>query len=107
MRRDLILAVTEGESAVEAGVVDDCLQTHFDAVHQMTLVSGDGVPRSIEFWLDLPGSPAWTSFAHVENNVCFLFDGNTALIREGGTTRTAPTTQALNNPGEGPTGRVE
>ena len=83
MRRDLILAVTEGDLAAEAGVVDACLQAHFDAVRPMTLVSGDGVPRPIEFWLDLPGSPAWTSFAHVENNACFLFDGNIALIRQG------------------------
>jgi hypothetical protein len=86
MRRDLLVAVTEGDLAVEASVVDMCLQAHFEAVRPMAFVSGDVVPRPIEFWLDLPGTAGWTRFAHVDNNVCFLFDGNTALIREGGLT---------------------
>jgi hypothetical protein len=87
LRRDLLIAVTNGELAVEASVVDSCLQAHFEAVEQMALVPGDVLPRPIEFWLDLPGTPAWTSFAHVESNVCFLIDANTALVREGGVTR--------------------
>jgi hypothetical protein len=50
----------------------------------MALVAGHVAVRPIEFWLDLPGTPRWTSFAHVENNVCFLIDGSTALILDGG-----------------------
>ena len=50
----------------------------------MALVAGDVAVRPIEFWLDLPGTPSWTSFAHVENDVCVLLDGSTALVLDGG-----------------------
>ena len=84
--RELLLAVTNGELAAEASVVDACLREHFEAVERMALASGDVVPRPIEFWLDLPGTPGWTSFAHLEHNVCFLIDANTALARKAGPT---------------------
>jgi hypothetical protein len=80
LRRNRLIAVTEGDLVAEADAVDACLQTHFGAVGQMTLVPGHVAVRPIEFSLDLPGTPGWTSFAHVENNVCFLIEGNTALI---------------------------
>lgn len=84
LRRDLLIAVTEGDLAAEADAVDACLQMHFGTVRQMALVAGHVAVRPIEFWLDLPGTPSWTSFAHVENNVCFPIDGSTALILDGG-----------------------
>jgi hypothetical protein len=59
---------------------------HFGAVRQMALVAGHVAVRPIEFWLDLPGTPSWTSFAHVENDVCVLLDGSTALVLDGGLT---------------------
>jgi hypothetical protein len=79
MRRELLIAVTAGDLAEEVSAVDAWLQAHFEADQQMAIVSGDVMPKPIEFWLDLPGTPGWTSFAHVANNVCFLVDGNTAL----------------------------
>jgi hypothetical protein len=86
MRRDLLVAVSEGDLTEEAGVVDACLQFHFEAADQMALLSGEIAPKPIEFWVDLPDTPGWTSFAHVAGDVCFLFEGTIALIRESEST---------------------
>jgi hypothetical protein len=82
----LLLAVTNGELAAEAHVVDACLNSHFEAVGRMALASCDVAARPIEFWLDLPGTPGWTGFARLEHEVCFPIDANTALVREAGPT---------------------
>ena len=86
LRRDLLIAVTDGDVPAEASDIDMCLQTHFRTVQPMTLVPGHAEVRPIEFWLDLPGTPGWTSFGHVGGNVCFLVDGSVALVRDGGIT---------------------
>lgn len=86
LRRDLLVAVTDGDLAAEASDVDVCLQTHFGAAQPMALVPGDAELKPIEFWLDLPGTPGWTSLGRVESNLCFLIDGSFALVREGGLT---------------------
>jgi hypothetical protein len=40
----------------------------------------------IEFWLDLPGTPSWKSFGHIDAQTCFLIDGGLALVRRDGLT---------------------
>jgi hypothetical protein len=87
LRRDLLIAVTDGDVAAEASDVDMCLQAHFGAVQQMALVPGDAEVKPIEFWLDLPGTPGWTNFGHVGSNLCFLVDGSFALIGDGSLAR--------------------
>lgn len=84
LRRDLLIAVTDGELMLAASDIDKCLQMHFGAVQPMTRVPGDSNIEGIEFWLDLPGTLGWTSFGQVGSNLCFLVDGSVALIREGG-----------------------
>jgi hypothetical protein len=86
LRRDLLIAVTDGDLTAEASDVDMCLQTHFGAVQQMALVPGHAEVKPIEFWLDLPGTPGWTCFGRVGSNLCFLVDGSVALVRDGGLT---------------------
>jgi hypothetical protein len=86
LRRDLLIAVTDGDVSVEASDVDMCLQAYFGAVQQMALVPCDAEVKPIEFWLDLDGTPGWTSFGHVRSNVCFLVDGRVALVGDGGLT---------------------
>ena len=82
MHRDLLIAVTDGDLAPETSAVDTCLQAHFGAVQQMTLVPGNAEVKPIEFWLDLPGTPGWTSFGHMGSSLCFLVDGSIALVRD-------------------------
>jgi hypothetical protein len=84
IRRDLFLAGTEGDLAAEMSDVDMYLRAHFRAVRQMVLVPVDAEVKPIEFWLDLPDTPGWTSFGHVGSNLCFLFGGSVALVRDGG-----------------------
>ena len=86
LRRDLLIAVTDGDLAAEATDVEMCLQTHFATVRQMALVPGDAEVTPIEFWLDLPGIPGWVNFGRVGSNLCFLVDGSVALVRDGALT---------------------
>jgi hypothetical protein len=84
LRREFLIAVTDGDLAAEGSAVDTCLQTHFGAVQPMRLVPGDAEVMPIEFWLDLPGAPAWTSFGRVGSGLCVLVDASVALVREDG-----------------------
>jgi len=86
MRRDFLIAVTDGDLAAETSAIDKCLQAHFGAVQQMALVPGNAEVKPMEFWLDLPGTPGWTSFGHVGSGLCFLVDGSIAIVREDGLT---------------------
>ena len=80
LRRNLLTAVTEGDLAPEADAVDARLQMHFGAVRPMALMADHVTLKPIEFWLDLPGTPSWTSFAHADKDVHVLLDGNMALV---------------------------
>lgn len=86
MRRDLLIAVTDGDLAAETSAIDECLQAHFRAAQQMTIVPGNADIKPIEFWLDLPGIPGWTRFGNVGSCLCFLVDESIAIVREGGLT---------------------
>ncbi len=91
MRRELLIAVTDGDLTTEADLVDQCLQDNYRGMHRMELVPLKAEVTPIEFWLDLPGIPGSKSFAHVQGHVCLLIDGSTALIREGEHPALAPT----------------
>jgi hypothetical protein len=81
VRRDLVIAVTDGDLSAEIGAVDQSLQEHYEALDPMDLDVEKAEIRPIEFWLDLPGTPGWKSFAHLEDQVCFVLNEATALVR--------------------------
>jgi hypothetical protein len=80
----LLVAVTDGDLMHEANAVDMCLHAHFGSVEPMAIARNHSGVRPIEFWLDLPGTPGWTSFGHAEGSVCFLIDGEFAIIEKKG-----------------------
>ena len=80
VRRDLVIAVTEGDLPTEIRAVDRSLQDHYGALVPTHLTAESAVIEPIEFWLDLPGTPGWKRFAHVEDRVCFLLDEHTVLM---------------------------
>jgi len=81
VRRDLVIAVTDGDLSAEIGAVDQILQEHYGASAPMHLIE-NAAAKPIEFWLDLQGTPAWKCFAHVENHVCCLLNEAAALVYE-------------------------
>lgn len=81
VRCDLVLAATDGDLATELSAVDQCLQDHYGAMDPMELAPEDVVVRPVEFWLDLPGTPGWKSFARVEDQVCIVLHETVALVR--------------------------
>jgi hypothetical protein len=81
VRRDLVIAVTDGDLAAEISAVDQSLQEHYEALDPMDFGSEKAEIRPIEFWLDLPGTPGWKSLAHVEEQVCFVLNETTTLVR--------------------------
>ncbi len=81
LRRDWLLAVTDGELRIEADVVDDWLRTCFRAAEPMEFCGDAGKSRPIEFWLEDSVGAGWTSFAHVPDGVCMLLGGGTARPR--------------------------
>jgi len=86
LHRPAVIAVTEGDLAAEADAVDRCLSQSYTARRPVEEVPSNIPARPIEFWLDLPGTPGWSSFAHVRDQVGFLVEGNRALLSEGGLT---------------------
>jgi hypothetical protein len=86
IRRNLLIAVTNGDLGAEAERVDQCLREHYEGKQAMELVPQHISIAPIEFWLDLPGTPSWKSFGHIDVQACFLIDGALALVRRGGLT---------------------
>ena len=82
IRRELLIAVTEGDLATEASLVDECLKSYFGEECPMGLLPKPTTARPIEFWLDLPSTPGWKGFAHAQDEVCIIIDDSTALVRE-------------------------
>lgn len=82
LRREFLIAVTDGEVALEADEVDKYLLMNFGTIHLLSCVPSDALVKPIEFWLDLPRTPGWTSFGRLDNRLCFLFEGNLALLNE-------------------------
>jgi hypothetical protein len=85
-RRDLLIAVSDGDLGTEAECVDQCLRDHYEGKQAMELVPQHISVTPIEFWLDLPGTPSWKSFGHIDARTCFLIDGGLALLCRGGLT---------------------
>jgi hypothetical protein len=85
-RRDLLIAVSDGDLGAEAECVDQCLRDHYEGKQVMELVPQHISVAPIEFWLDLPGTPSWKSFGHIDVQTCFLIDNGLALVRRCGLT---------------------
>jgi hypothetical protein len=83
LRRDLLVAVAEGDLSEETAFVDAALHANFTQPVPLDLLRPGEVLRRIEFFLDMPGTPAWTSFAHVQDDSCIIIDGGMALCRHG------------------------
>jgi hypothetical protein len=83
-RRDLLVAVTNGDLGAEAVCVDHCLRDHYDDERAMELVPQHVSVDPIEFWLDLPGFPSWTGLGHIDAQTCLLVDGGRAIVRASG-----------------------
>jgi hypothetical protein len=83
-RRDLLIAVSDGDLGTEAECVDQCLRDHFEGTHAMELVPQHIALAPIEFWLDLPGTPSWKRLGHIDAQTGFLIEGGLALVRRGG-----------------------
>lgn len=86
LRRDAFIAVAEGELATETEAVDACLRELSVAAVHMELVPETVLLSPIEFYLDLPGTPSWVSFARADGRVCLLVNGGPALVRRDGCT---------------------
>ena len=82
-RRDLLISVTDGDLGAAAECVDQCLRDHCEELQAMELVPQHISMAPIEFWLDLPGTPSWKSFAHIDTQACCLIDDQLALVRRG------------------------
>ena len=80
-RRDLLVAVTNGDLGAEAECVDRCLRDHYEGNQVMEVVPQHISVAPIEFWLDLPGNPSWKGFGRIDTQACFLIDGGRALVR--------------------------
>lgn len=86
MRRDMVLAVTDGDLSTEADLVDECLEAHCAVARPMEIVLPEVSVTPIEFWIDVPGLPGWKSFARMRDQVCILIDGMLAVEPAGGPT---------------------
>jgi hypothetical protein len=83
IRRDLLVAVTDGDLQAEAECADQCLRDHFEGKPVMELASQQITVVPIEFWLDLPGTPSLKCFGRIGTQMCFLIDDGLALVRTG------------------------
>lgn len=79
LHRDALLAVADRELPVEAELVDRFLHELFAAPLPMEPVPAAADLSPIEFWVDLPGTPCWKSFARLDDAFCCLVDGSLAL----------------------------
>lgn len=81
IRRDLLIAVAEGDLAAEAEFVDPCLRDHYERKRAVDLAPSNGPVASIEFWLDLPGAQAWRGLGRLGTQACFLLGEGFTLLK--------------------------
>ena len=84
--RDVLIAVTNGELATEAACIDQCLREHYAEKHAVEIVPQQIAVAPIEIWLDLPGTPSWTSFGRIDGQVCCLIHSGLAVVLKGALT---------------------
>lgn len=82
LRRDLVIAVTNGDLTTEADRIDRWVRDHYRADRPMDVLPEQMAMSPLELWLDLPGTPSWSCFARVEDDLCFRI-GAIGLVREG------------------------
>jgi hypothetical protein len=79
LERQGIVAVSDGEVDAEVHAVDQALIRFFDSAKPLQLVSVANVSSPIEFWLDLPESPAWNAFGRSDARILLLLDDDHVL----------------------------
>jgi len=83
LRRELVLAVTDGDLEAEVTAANLALHEHFAADEPMRCLPISATVLPIEFWLDLYGCPVWKNVARAEEGMCFVLNESCTLIREG------------------------
>jgi hypothetical protein len=71
LRRNLLIAVTQGEINDKADHVDASIKDFLTKPVMLDSLICDETVIPIEFHLDLPGVPSWTPFVEVGNRLCF------------------------------------
>jgi hypothetical protein len=84
LRRQVLVAVSEGDLEAEARRVDELLHAWFVAPVEVEIVESLRQKSSLEFWLDVPGTPRWNCFASVHPDEVLLADGGLLLRAAAG-----------------------
>ena len=74
LQREGLTAVTRGDLETEARAVDEALTWYTDQDVPLQIVPSSRVASHIEFWLDLPGAPAWRAFGRTDSGVVMFMD---------------------------------
>ncbi len=69
LRRDKVLAVSDGDVDQEIRVVDTFSRDHASSETPMRPVEVNASYEPIEFHVDAPGFPAWTGFCHLSTGI--------------------------------------
>ena len=79
LQRDGVVAVTDGDLEAEVRAVDLALERYFIRPDALNVVPVAEVRSRIEFWLDLPGIPAWSPFGRSDTGILLLLGDELAL----------------------------
>ena len=74
LHRDGLVAVTNGDLETEVLAVDEALARYFESHGPLQILPSSRVASHIEFWLDLPGVPAWRAFGRGDTGVVMVVD---------------------------------
>jgi hypothetical protein len=74
LHREALVAVTDGVLEHEVRAVNDALSWFFDSQGPIQILPSSGIVSHIEFWLELPGVPAWRAFGRADTGVVMVVD---------------------------------
>jgi hypothetical protein len=74
LQREGVVAVTDGDLETAVRAVDEAVARLFDNQDPLQILPSTTVVSPVEFWLDLPGVPAWRSFGRTDAGVVMVVD---------------------------------